>query len=132
MRRSALSPATPEAAWALISRPDRWAEWAPHIRGAWGLAESGGEVVEGARGAVRLLGIVPVPAVITRVVPGRSWTWRVGAVVEMDHVVSPEAGGTRIAVTLRAPQPLQAALSATYGPLVGVLVKRLARKAAEA
>jgi hypothetical protein len=43
---TAASDATPEAAWALLARPRAWPEWAPHVRGAWGLGAP--EVREGA------------------------------------------------------------------------------------
>ena len=49
----------PETAWALLACPTRWKEWAPHVRGAWGLGWP--QVREGAVGAVRLFGVVPVP-----------------------------------------------------------------------
>lgn len=129
--RSATSPAAPAAAWALIARPGRWPEWSPHVRGAWGLAGPGGEVRAGAVGAARLLGAIPVPARITHVEAGRSWTWRVGGLVEMDHVVEPaaEGEGCVVTVTLAAPGPLEPALAAAYMPLVGVLVRRLAARA---
>lgn len=127
--RTSASPAT---AWALLARPARWPEWAPHVRGAWGLGAP--EVQEGRRGAARLLGVLPVPARITSVDPGRSWAWRVGAgpaAFEMDHVLEPlEGGGSEVAVVLRARGPAQAALDATYGPLVRRLVARLGRVAA--
>ncbi len=44
------------------------------------------QVREGAVGAVRLFGVVPVPARIVRVNPGESWAWQIG-LVTMDHVV---------------------------------------------
>lgn len=123
---SAPSSADPDAAWALLARPDRWHEWAPHVRGAWGLGAP--EVREGARGAARLLGVVPVPVRITRVDPGRSWTWRVAGTVEMDHRVDTRAGGCTVTVTIAAPGPLEPLLARTYGPLVDLLVARLARR----
>jgi hypothetical protein len=53
-----LQPGTEATAWALLARPDRWHEWAPHLRGAWGLSDPAtGEVEPGRRGAVRLLGV---------------------------------------------------------------------------
>ena len=62
---SADSSAPPSVAWALLSRPEAWAAWSPHVRGAWGLGD--GEVREGrGRRGARLLGIDrPVPARIT-------------------------------------------------------------------
>ena len=132
-RYAVRSTADPRTAWALLARPARWPEWAPHLRGAWGLGAP--EVQEGRRGAARLLGAIPVPVRIIAVDPGRSWTWRVGvgpASVEMDHVVAElTGGGSEVAVVLRAPGPAQAALDATYGPLVRRLVAGLGRAADE-
>jgi hypothetical protein len=114
-------------AWALIARPAAWPAWAPHVRGAWGLGAP--EVRAGARGAARLLGVVPVPARITEKVDGRSWAWRVGP-VDMDHRVEPGPGdGCTVAVTMSAPAPVEAALRLGYGPVVALLVRNLARAA---
>ncbi len=121
------SAAEPAAAWALLARPARWHEWAPHVRGAWGLGEP--EVRVGARGAARLLGVVPVPAVVTAKEEGRSWTWRVGP-VDMVHLVDREPGGCSVGLDLHAPGPVEAVLARTYGPVVRLLLVRLARRAA--
>jgi len=129
LRYEATSAADPATAWALLARPDRWPEWAPHVRGAWGLGTP--EVRAGARGAVRLLGVVPILATVVAVLPGRSWTWRVGP-VEMVHRIEPRTGGCVVGVDLRAPAPIEAALRRSYGPLVALLVRRLARVAADA
>jgi hypothetical protein len=84
----------------------------------------------GACGAARLLGVVPVPVKVTAKRDGRSWTWRVGGVAEMAHRVEPRAGGgCEVAVDLRAPGPLEPALATAYGPVIGVMVRRLARAA---
>ena len=40
-------------AWSLVARPDRWHEWAPHVRGAWHLGDP--EVQQGRVGAARLV-----------------------------------------------------------------------------
>jgi hypothetical protein len=128
---SAASSAPPSEAWSLMARPSRWHEWAPHLRGAWGLGDP--EVRAGARGAARLLGVVPVPAVVTRVDVAADrmvWTWQVGPVT-LDHRVEPRAGGgSTIGVDLRAAPPVEAVLRVTYGPVVQLLVKNLARVAA--
>lgn len=125
------SDAPPDVAWSLMARPDRWSQWAPHLRGAWRLGTP--EVRPGARGAARLLGVVPVPATITGkgdAGPTRWWSWRVGP-VELIHRVSPRAGGgSVVAVDMRAPAPIEAALRVSYGPVVQVLVRNLARVAA--
>ena len=112
----------PARAWELISRPQEWSSWAPHVRGAWGLGE--GEVRVGARGYARLLGVVPIPATITAVDPGRSWTWQVGP-VEMVHRVDRAAEGCTVAVEISAPAPIEAALRIGYRPLVDLLLSRL-------
>lgn len=125
--REAVSPAAPEQAWALLARPERWHEWAPHVRGAWGLGDP--VVEEGRAGYARLFGVLPVPARVTEVVDGRSWTWRVGPTV-MVHRVEPDPAGCRVAVDIEAPGPLEAALRAFYGPLVERLLARLAARAA--
>ena len=125
---SARSTARPAEAWALVARPGRWHEWAPHVRGAWGLGDP--EVGVGARGAARLLGVLPVPARVVAKQPGRSWTWRVGP-VELVHRVAARRGGCEVAIDIQAPGPLERVLSVTYGPVgLGALVTRLARVAA--
>ncbi|MDQ3357144.1 MAG: SRPBCC family protein [Actinomycetota bacterium] len=126
MTYEASSRAPVEEAWSLIARPGRWHEWAPHVRGAWGLGDP--EVKVGARGAARLLGAVPVPAVVTAKDPGRSWTWEVGP-VSLVHSVTPLGSGCEVAVEISAPGPLETVLGVSYGPLVGLLVRRLARVA---
>ena len=112
----------PARAWELISRPQEWSSWAPHVRGAWGLGQ--GEVRVGARGYARLLGVVPIPATISAVDPGRSWTWQVGP-VEMVHRVDRAAEGCTVAVEISAPAPIEAALRIGYRPLVDLLLSRL-------
>lgn len=126
----ALAAGTEDQAWALLVRPVRWHEWAPHLRGAWGLAGEDGEVAVGRRGAVRLLGAVPVPVAITGKdaagPAGRAWSWRVGGVVAMDHRVQ----DGRVAIEIRAPRGVEQAVAAVYGPLIALLLRRLSRSAA--
>lgn len=126
MRRlhSSDSTAAPGVAWSLVAEPRRWAEWAPHVRGAWGLGSP--EVEAGKVGAAKLLGVVPVPAKVTNVDPGRAWTWRVGPLT-LVHAVDPRpGGGCRVSMILDGPAPIVLA----YGPIVGALTRRLARLAA--
>ena len=123
----AFSDAGPETIWPLLACPPRWHEWTPHVRGAWGLGWP--QVREGAVGAVRLLGVVPVPAQITAVDPGRSWSWRVAGLASVEHLVEPTPGGSRVTMTLDAPGPLGRALDAAYGPVVQALTEHLARVA---
>ena len=123
----ARSAAPPAEAWSLLARPARWHEWAPHIRGAWGLGEP--EVREGARGAARLLGVVPVPAEVTDKRPGESWTWKVGP-ASLVHRVERRRTGCEVVIEMHASPALEAVLAVTYGPLVGLLVTRIAGVAA--
>src|SRR5829696_7446303 len=113
---SAESDGSPAAAWALISRPGAWPQWAPHVRGAWGLGS--GEVRAGDAGAARLLGVAPVPVAITAVDRPRSWTWRVAGLVDMEHRVQPRGSGCTVAIEVRA---------LAYGPVIGLTLRRLAR-----
>ena len=129
LRYEARSDADPATAWALVAEPARWHEWSPHVRGAWGLGEP--EVRRGAHGAARLLGVVPIPAKVTAVADGRSWTWSVG-LMELDHRVDPDgAGGSVVGVDIRAAPAVEALLRVTYGPVVALLVKNLARVAGQ-
>jgi Polyketide cyclase / dehydrase and lipid transport len=124
----ARSAATPRQAWPYVAQPALWPRWAPHLRGAWGLGAP--EVEPGRRGAARLLGVVPVPAQILAKEAGRSWTWRVGPATLVHRVEPAPGGGSVVAVDITAPAPVEAALAVSYGPLVRVLVRNLARVAA--
>ena len=127
MRTFSVNSAAPAAiAWRLLARPEEWPSWAPHVRGAWGLGSP--EVTLGSLGAVRLLGVLPVPARIVAKRPGRSWTWRIG-VVEMVHRIEPVATGCEVAVDLIAPPPLERAVAAAYGPVMTAALRRLAQRA---
>jgi hypothetical protein len=85
----------------------------------------------GARGWVRVAGVVPVAVRILAVDPGRSWTWRVGPVT-MRHLVSARGdGGCEVAIELTAHEPVQSAVAGTYGPVITVLLANLARIADE-
>jgi hypothetical protein len=121
--------ADPELAWALFAQPARWSAWAPHLRGAWGLGEP--EVEVGRSGAVRLLGAIPVPVtIVAKDAERRSWTWRVGLAVTMEHRVQAHRGtATTLSVTIHAPAPLEAALRVSYGPVIALLLRRLSRSA---
>lgn len=121
------SAARPAAAWRLMAEPARWPRWAPHIRGAWGLGRP--EVEPGSIGVVRLFGLPVVPARILAKTPGRSWTWQVGPAV-LVHRVHRRGRGARVAVDITAPAPVEAVVRLTYGPLVALLVRNLARVAA--
>jgi hypothetical protein len=118
---------TPEQAWDLYARPTRWSDWAPHLRGASGLTGYGGEVRAGARGLVWVLGVAPVPAKVTWVDRGNSWSWRVGP-IEMDHVVEArDGGGCRVALVFRGPELVERVVAAIYGAPVRLLLRNMGR-----
>jgi hypothetical protein len=123
------SDGAPAVVWALMARPEAWKAWAPHIRGADGLGEP--EVEAGRHGTVSLFGALPVPAEIVAKEQGRSWTWRVGPMT-LVHRVEPRGHGSLVGIDISAPAPLEAGLRVTYGPLVALLVRNLARVAARA
>ena len=122
------STASVEEAWSLMAEPSRWHEWSPHVRGAWGLGHP--EVQAHNVGAARILGFLPVPAQIVHKTPGRAWAWRVGPAILVHTVSARPGGGSRVAVTIQAPGPLEPLLAATYGPVVQLLMSNLARVAA--
>jgi hypothetical protein len=65
------------------------------------------------------------------VADGHSWTWTVGF-MELDHRVDPDGdGGSVVGVDIRAAPAVEALLRVTYGPLVSLLVKNLARVAGQ-
>jgi hypothetical protein len=96
------------------------------VRGAVGLGTPA--VRPGAVGVARLAGVVPIPAQILEVAPGRHWDWRVGP-VRMRHEVRPRPGGSEVRIELRAPPGLETIVARTYGPLIALLLGRLARVA---
>ena len=85
-------------AWPYLACPALWPAWAPHLRGAWGLGTP--EVEVGARGVVRLLGVVPIPARIVAKDPGSSWTWRVGPATLVHRVAPARGGGSTVGIDL--------------------------------
>lgn len=121
------SQAPPQEVWELYAQPERWKEWAPHLRAPHALGSP--EVEPGASGRIHLAGLAPVWAEVTSKRPGSSWTWRVG-LVELTHTVEPRnGGGSLIGLAMRAPLPMEVAIRATYAPFAKALLKRLARKA---
>jgi hypothetical protein len=123
---TARSQGSPEAAWALMARPALWSRWAPHLRGAWGLGDR--EVEAGRRGVVRVAPAILVPVRVTARQAGRSWAWKVGPVT-IRHRVEPRRGRCVVAVDMDAPAAVERVLAVSYGPLVAVLLRNLARVA---
>lgn len=118
---------SPERAWELYSHPDEWSSWAPHLRGSSGLTGYRGEVRAGARGLVWLLGVAPIPARVTWVDRGHSWSWKIGP-VEMDHVVEPrDAGGCRVALVFRGPAVVERVAALVYGTPAQLFLRNMGR-----
>ena len=72
---------------------------------------------------------MPVPARIMAKEGGRSWAWRVGPVTLVHRVDPAGDDASTVAIDLTAPAPLEAALAATYGPVIALLLRNLARVA---
>ena len=120
-RRSSVAPAAD--AWKLVSRPALWSEWAPHLRGAWGLGSP--EVEPGKRGAARVLWLLPVPARVTGKESGRSWRWRVGP-YSMEHRVEAKGNGCDVVLEVNAAAPWERIFALSYGLAIPALLGRLA------
>ena len=116
-----------ERVWALISQPERWAEWSPHVRGAEGLGSP--QVVEGAEGSVVLRGGFRIKARITQVTPGESWSWQVRALL-VHHAVRPLPGGrSRIEHAVEGFALPWSVVAIAYMPVVGLMARNIARVA---
>lgn len=118
--------APPEQLWQLVARPDRWNEWSPYVRGAEGLGSP--EVEAGSKGSVILRGGIRLPAEVTAVDPGRSWSWKVGGIV-VHHIVTPAPGGSLLEMTVEASAKAWTPAAKLYAPVVGVIAGRTARAA---
>ncbi|MGE5407732.1 MAG: SRPBCC family protein [Syntrophothermus sp.] len=119
--------APPDRLWALVARPDRWAEWSPHVKGADGLGAP--EVAAGASGHVILRGGLRIPARVTQVSPGESWSWQVGGLV-VHHTVRPLPGGrSRLEQVVEGTARPWSAVALAYGPVVGLIGRNVARVA---
>jgi len=92
--------ASPEEAWALISRTTSWPAWGPTI--------SAVEPVDAAislsmRGRVRTPLGLWLPFRITAFDPPRSWAWSVVNIPATSHSIAPAPGGCRIRFAVPAP-----------------------------
>jgi len=119
--------APPDRVWKLIAQPERWSEWSPYVSGAESLGSP--EVAEGAEGCVVLRGGLRLAARVTRVVPGESWTWRVGGLT-VHHAVRPAPGGrSRIEHAVEGSAPPWSIAAIAYGPIAGLIARNIARVA---
>lgn len=77
-----------EVAWAVITDTRLWPVWGPSVTGVevQGLEY---RVHQGMQGHVRTLWGGILPFEIHHVVPGRSWSWRVGGIEATGHEIVP-------------------------------------------
>lgn len=108
--------------WALVARPEEWHRWSPHVKGAEGLGSP--EVEPGARGRVLLRGGISVPAEVTEVTPGRSWSWKVGGIV-VHHIVTPTATGCRLEMPVESSGGPWSVAATLYAPFVRLIARRI-------
>lgn len=118
--------AAPERLWELVARPELWHRWSPYVRGAEGLGSP--EVEQGARGKVVLRGGISLPAEVTEVTPGRSWSWQVGGIV-VHHIVTATPSGSRLEMPVESEGRLWAPAALAYAPVVDLIARRIARVA---
>lgn len=83
---------------------------------------------EGARGEVILRGGLRVPAEVTRVEPGHSWSWKVGGMV-VDHIVETAGSGSRLAMPVHAESAPWTPAAIAYAPVVNLIARRIVRVA---
>jgi uncharacterized protein YndB with AHSA1/START domain len=112
--------APPQRVWELLTDVERWPEWGPSVRA---VRCSHRRIELGSKGKVRTALGFWVPFVITELVPGSYWAWKVASIQATGHRVEPlETGSCRLTFEI----PLWAA---PYGLLCKVAVARLARLA---
>lgn len=124
LRIEATGDVSLDEAWDRYRNPERWAEWAPQIRGVRGISSP---LTAHQRGWVLGPWGFRVPVRILHVdAPGRAWRWRVGvppAAVEMDHGLDEVSDGTRAWVLIRLPR----AVAWPYLPVARHALGRLVR-----
>jgi hypothetical protein len=119
----ATGPASATAVWEAYADPQRWSEWAPHIR----RVEAIGRLRPGLAG--QLFSVVP-PAVSFEVTDvdarGRRWSWQtvLGPIrMSFDHGVDARDAGSGTWLTMHGPLPLLV----LYAPLARLALHRLVR-----
>lgn len=104
-------------AWRVLVDVERWGLWGPTVRGG----ELDGPFETGTHGRVQVLGGMWLPFVLTDVVVGHRWGWRVAGVPATTHLVD-ELGPERCRVAFGVPL-----LAAPYLAVCRVGARRLAR-----
>ncbi len=116
-------PASAPAVWEAYADPQRWTEWAPHIR----RVEAIGRLRPGLRGQVHAVVPPPVTFEVTEVdATSRRWSWRavLGPLrMSFDHGVDARPSGSGTWLTIHGPLPLVV----LYAPLARLALHRLVR-----
>jgi hypothetical protein len=121
-------PASASDVWEAYADPQRWPEWAPHIR----RVEAVGRLRPGLAG--RVWSIVPAPVAfeVTDVdAKRRRWSWLalIGPLrMRFDHGVDSRDAGSGTWLTMHGPLPLLA----IYAPVARLALHRLVRVRATA
>lgn len=102
--------------WAVLTDLAVWPEWGPTVSRA--RLESDGPFCEGSRGTVWTAVGLPLPFVVSELLPGRRWSWRVAGVPATSHWVVPEEAGCRVGMSA----PLWAP---GYVPVLAVALRRI-------
>ena len=83
-------PASPDAAWDLITDTTRWADWSPTVAA---VECDDRHVVSGSEGRVQTRLGLWVGFVVTDFEPGQLWRWKVSGVPATGHRVEPVGTG---------------------------------------
>ncbi len=118
----AVGPAAPEVAWERYDDLTAWPDWAPQITD---VDASGRRLELGVRGAVRVVGGLTVPFVVTGVDrAARRWSWiarPLGIALTLNHTVQTHPDGTRATLSIEGPTVVVTA----YAPFATVALGRL-------
>ena len=87
-------PASPEAAWHVLTDLDAWPRWGPTVQRAE--LDGPGPLRLGSRGRVWAPLGVALPFEVTEFDDGHAWAWKVAGVPATRHSVTAEPGGCRV------------------------------------
>ena len=85
--------------WRLVAEFGHWPSWGLSVRGVEAPVD---EVAPGVQGRVRTVIGIRLPFLITSVVPGESWTWKVAGIPATSHTVV-DRGDGRLEVSFGVP-----------------------------
>lgn len=119
----ATGPASAPTVWEAYADPQRWSQWAPHIR----RVEAIGRLRPGLAGQVWSVVPTPVSFEVTDVdARGRRWSWKAmlgPLAMSFDHGVTTRGAGSGTWLTMHGPLPLLV----LYAPVARFALHRLTR-----